>query len=87
MEQAHEVVPAVRKFSSNFVGRFAQLEVLEQRKLLGKAISEIVVDRTDRLVRLYIRKVPAVTPGLASILTNIEREGEFTAEVSARNRT
>lgn len=85
-EQKRDVVSAVRTFTANFADRFNQSDVLERNMLLGKAISEIVVDRTDRLVRFYIRKVPAATPALAQILSKIEREEEFTAEVSARNR-
>ncbi len=81
------LIPAIKDFGAGFTANFTQVEPVEQKALLGKWISSIVVDRSEGVVRFYIRKVPAVTPALANIMLKIEGNDEFTAYVSARNRT
>jgi site-specific DNA recombinase len=86
-EKTTEVISAVQTYIAEFATNFNRADVFEQKTLLKRAISEIVVDRADRQVRFYIRKVPAATPGLAEILSRIESEEDVTSLVSARRRT
>src|SRR6267143_3338257 len=59
----------------------------EQKLLIKKVISEIVVDREREVVQFHIRRVPAVSPQLEELLKNKKAPAESVSAGSSGGPT
>lgn len=70
----------VERFVHNFKEEFCRVPLDVQKALVKKMISEIIVDREKNVVRVYVRRVPSVTPAVEELL---KKEKELTNIVSS----
>ena len=91
---------AVARFVLSFETEFEKAPIEDRKSLIKKCISRIVVDREEGFARVYVRRIPAVTPELQRLLEpaadqpaiyrtpkNKELTPHSVSSVSARNRT
>lgn len=77
-----EIKRRVSAMLLNFQDRFEKAPIEERKLVVRKLISQVVIDRDQRVARLYVRKLPAVTPELESLYEN---KRALTDVVSARS--
>ncbi|HCA81470.1 MAG TPA: hypothetical protein DEP53_17200 [Bacteroidetes bacterium] len=91
---------AVARFVLNFETEFESAPIEDRKSLIRKCIARIVVDREKGVAKVYVRRIPAVTPELQRLLEpaddrpaiagtpkNKELTPHGVSSVSARNRT
>ena len=91
---------AVARFVLNFETEFESAPIEDRKSLIRKCIARIVVDREEGVAKVYVRRIPAVTPELQRLLEpaddrpaiagtpkNKELTPNGVSSVSARNRT
>ena len=91
---------AVARFVLNFEMEFENAPIEDRKTLIRKCIARIVVDRQEGVAKVYVRRIPAVTPELQRLLEpaddrpaivgtpkNKELTPHGVSSVSARNRT
>ena len=71
----------------DFERKIHTVPIEEQKLLVRKVISEIVVDREKGVVRFYVRRLPAVTPELADLLQNKKGPTDIASPESSGGRT
>ena len=69
-EPIGDTVKSVRKFVSDFKKVFDKAPIEERKILIGKCISEIVVDRDKKVARFFVRRIPVASPQLEELLQN-----------------
>lgn len=77
----------VANFILNFEEEFEKADPLQKKALLKKCISHIVVDRDRNVVRLAVRRIPAVTPELDQLLQKETAATKVVTAVSSGGRT
>ena len=77
----------VARFVLEFEHKIKTEPIEEQKLLIKKVISEIVVDREKSVVKFYIRRVPAVSPELEELLQNKKGPAGFASPESSGGRT
>ena len=63
----------VAEFIIGFEEKITAVPIFERKELVKKIISRIVVDRENGVVRCYVRRVPAVTPEIQNLYSQIEK--------------
>jgi len=77
----------VARFVLDFERKIHTVPIEEQKLLIKKVISEIVVDREKGVVRFYVRRVPAVSPELSDLLQNKKGPADIASPESSGGRT
>jgi hypothetical protein len=80
-----EIIQEVTKFVLNFEERIGTAPVEEKKEIIQRCISRIVVDRERMVARFYVKRIPAVSSHLESIL-QAKPAGSIMTERCARNR-
>ncbi|MBI1804044.1 MAG: recombinase family protein [Ignavibacteria bacterium] len=60
----------VAEFVLDFESRIHTAPIEDQKDLIRKIISQIIVDREKEVVRFYVRRVPAVSPEIEDLFKN-----------------
>lgn len=81
------IAEEVKKFKDNFEKNFRKAPIEEQKLMVKKVISQIIVDRDSNTVKFYVRKVPAVTPFLEDFYHKKSEPTEIVSSLSSGGRT
>jgi hypothetical protein len=82
-----DVGKVVAEFMLNFRERFLKAPIEEQKSLIKKCISGIVVEKEKAEVFVFVRTPPAVTPELESFYPNKKALTEVVSAVRSGDRT
>src|ERR1051325_281655 len=77
----------VARFILEFESKIQTVPPEEQKLLIKKVISKIVVDRDRNVVQFFIRRIPAVSPQLEELLQNKKAPTESVSAESSGGRT
>jgi hypothetical protein len=77
----------VREFIHGFRARFDAAPHELQKLILQKCLAGIVVDPDEKIVHVYVRKIPAVSAGIEKAFNSLESKAFVDTTACARNRT
>lgn len=83
----HDSAHSVANFILNFEEEFEKSDPFRKKALLRQCISDILVDRERKVVRLAIRRIPAVNSELEYLLQNKKAATGVVTAVSSGGRT
>ena len=58
----------VEQFMQNFERKFDRAPIEERKDLVKKAISQIIVDRDNNMVKCYVRRIPSISKVVGELL-------------------
>lgn len=83
----HLISKEVARFILEFESKIQTVPPEDQKLLIKKVISSIIVDRERNVVQFYIRRIPAVSPQLEELLQNKKAPTESVSAGSSGGRT
>lgn len=82
-----DIQKQVADFLLNFEGKFEKAPMFEKKLLVQKFISQITIDRRNRVARFALRQIPTVTPQLQELYENKRALTEVVSARSSGGRT
>ena len=80
------IAKAVMRFLSNFERTFDQLSVAERKELLRKIVETILVDKAERKVRCYLKRLPLILNITDRLMTHSVFQGASGSPVNDQLR-